>query len=121
MTLTDDQLERLDNKFNEFYLHLKNPTLDEDEIKNKYHLLQKNIQIFLPDFNLKPLSSYLQMRKDLLSIYPNELSSSHAKIKERYDQFSDETKEVYDLDHILEDAQYLNHSDEQYKLFSQKI
>jgi formylglycine-generating enzyme required for sulfatase activity len=121
MTLTDDQLERLDNKFNEFYLHLKNPTLNEDEIKNKYHLLQKNIQILLPDFNLKPLSSYLQMRKDLLSIYPNELSSSHAKIKERYDQFSDETKEVYDLDHILEDAQYLNHSDEQYKLFGQKI
>jgi formylglycine-generating enzyme required for sulfatase activity len=61
------------------------------------------------------------MRRDLLSIYPNHLSSSSTKIKELYHQFSDETKTIYKLDHILEDAQHFKHSDEQYKLFGQKI
>jgi formylglycine-generating enzyme required for sulfatase activity len=121
MPISDDQLERIENKFNEFHLHLKNPTLNEDEIKNKYRLLQTSVKILLPNFNFKPLSYYLQMRQDLLTIYPNDLFASDAQIKKRYDQFSEETKDVYDLDYILADSHEIKHAEDNYKLFCTKL
>jgi formylglycine-generating enzyme required for sulfatase activity len=112
-----ENLNRINQKLNDFYLHLKNPTLDEALIQEKYLILQHYIQSITPNFHLLDFSEYQKIRTDLLKIYPKALGESEKNIEKIYQKFSKSTKEIYHLGQIQREASLFKDSKVQYDAF----